>query len=122
MVPGPTPGPTPRPPRVVLQLTTSCLPPPPLPLATSALPLLQGSGQGHKPRTAETSRAREAWGPAPVPMRARHQCPVGERKSVPSQARAPLPEPSRPTRAPSSPQPWTTDTTTMSAHWCRLVE
>lgn len=61
------------------------------PFLTTRLPSppASASRQVWKPRAVETSWVSRHQCLAPVPTWARHQCPVGERKAVPSQARGP---------------------------------
>lgn len=84
------------------------------PFLTPGLPSSppSASRQAQKPRAVEASWVSRYHWLAPVPTWARHQCPVGERKVVPSQARAPsliplgpLCPPTQPNLGPATPPP-----------------
>lgn len=84
------------------------------PFLTPGLPSSppSASRQAQKPRAVEASWVSRYHWRAPVPTWARHQCPVGERKVVPSQARAPsviplgpLCPPTLPNLGPATPPP-----------------
>lgn len=89
---------------LLLQPTTSHFLPS-HPLLTPSLPSPPPSACRHvqKPRAVETSWVSRPQCPAPVPTWVHHQCPVGERKSVPSQARGPSVNPPGPLGQPPTP-------------------
>lgn len=104
------------------QRAASCYPRPFLTPRLPSPPLPPSFLTVRKLGAVETSWVSRHQYPAPVPTWARHQCPVGERKAVPSQARGPSLNPP----GPLCPPPTLDQQRRRRRHhiypWCQLVE
>lgn len=91
---------------LLLPLTTHCLASfAPFPHATSALPTTLCFQTSAKAQSSGNQSGEQAPVPGTRAKWARHQCPVGERKAVPSQAGVPTPNPPGPLCPPTPPDP-----------------
>lgn len=94
------------PPSLLLQLTTGCLASlAPLPHATSARPTTLSFQTSAEAQSSGNQSGEQAPVPGTRARWARHQCPVGERKAVPSQAGVPSLNPPGPLCPPGQPEP-----------------